>query len=71
MSSYIYYYQKQFFSSPPPDSRNFLCGGSVDLFWNDPFSKDGLNITMAYKKPFDHRGPITEMASSSKFSLQY
>jgi hypothetical protein len=25
------------FSPPPPDGRNFLCGGSVDLFWNDPF----------------------------------
>jgi hypothetical protein len=23
-------------SPPPPDGRNFLCGGSVDLFWNDP-----------------------------------
>jgi hypothetical protein len=22
--------------SPPPDCRNFLCGGSMDLFWNDP-----------------------------------
>jgi hypothetical protein len=22
--------------SPPPDGRNFLCGGSMDLFWNDP-----------------------------------
>ena len=25
--------------SPPPDGRNLLCGGSVDLFWNDPFEK--------------------------------
>jgi hypothetical protein len=25
-----------FFSPPPPDGRNFLCGGSMDLFWNDP-----------------------------------
>ena len=22
---------------PPPDGRNFLHGGSMDLFWNDPF----------------------------------
>jgi hypothetical protein len=21
---------------PPQDSRNFLCGGSVNLFWNNP-----------------------------------
>jgi hypothetical protein len=25
--------RNNFFS--PPDGRNFLCGGSVDLFWND------------------------------------
>ena len=25
--------RNHFFS--PPDGRNFLCGGSVDLFWND------------------------------------
>jgi hypothetical protein len=24
------------FSPPPPDSRNFLHGGSVHLFWNIP-----------------------------------
>jgi hypothetical protein len=24
------------FSPPPPDGRNFLCGGSMDLFWNNP-----------------------------------
>ena len=23
--------------SPPPDGRNFLRGGSMDLFWNNPF----------------------------------
>jgi hypothetical protein len=28
--------RNNFFSSFPPDGRNFLCGGSVDLFWNDP-----------------------------------
>jgi hypothetical protein len=30
---------KYIFVSPPhPDGRNFLRGGSVDLFWNDPFA---------------------------------
>jgi hypothetical protein len=29
--------RNNFFSPPPPDGRNFLRGGSVDLFWNDPF----------------------------------
>ena len=28
--------RNNFVSPPPPDSRNFLRGGSVDLFWNDP-----------------------------------
>jgi hypothetical protein len=29
-------------SPPPPDGRNFLCGGSMDLFWNDPMRSDLL-----------------------------
>jgi hypothetical protein len=29
--------RNNFFSPPPPDGRNFLRGGSMDLFWNDPF----------------------------------
>jgi hypothetical protein len=33
--STFYYYQKLRFLPPPLDSRNFLCRGSVDLFWND------------------------------------
>ena len=28
--------RNNFFSPPPPDGRNFLRGGSMDLFWNDP-----------------------------------
>ena len=28
--------RNNFFSPPPLDGRNFLRGGSVDLFWNDP-----------------------------------
>jgi hypothetical protein len=28
--------RNKFFSPPPPDGRNFLRGGSMDLFWNDP-----------------------------------
>jgi hypothetical protein len=28
--------RNNFVSPPPPDSRNFLRGGSVDLFWNQP-----------------------------------
>jgi hypothetical protein len=31
--------RNNFFSPPPPDGRNFLCGGSVDLFWNDPMNQ--------------------------------
>jgi hypothetical protein len=27
--------RNNFVSHPPPDGSNFLCGGSVDLFWND------------------------------------
>jgi hypothetical protein len=27
------------FSPPPSDGGNFLCGGSVDLFWNDPMQR--------------------------------
>jgi hypothetical protein len=27
-----------FFSPPSPDGRNFLRGGIVDLFWNDPLA---------------------------------
>ena len=29
--------RNNFVFPPPPDGRNFLCGGSMDLFWNDPF----------------------------------
>jgi hypothetical protein len=25
------------FSPPSPDGGNFLCGGGLDLFWNNPF----------------------------------
>jgi hypothetical protein len=32
------------FFPPPPEGRNFLHGGSVDLFWKDPLFKS-LNIT--------------------------
>jgi hypothetical protein len=28
--------ETNFFSPPPSDGRNFLCGGSMDLLWNDP-----------------------------------
>ena len=28
--------RNNFSSPPPPDGRNFLRGGSMDLFWNDP-----------------------------------
>ena len=28
--------RNNFFFPPPQDGRNFLRGGSVDLFWNDP-----------------------------------
>ena len=28
--------RNDFVSPPPPDGRNFLRGGSVNLFWNDP-----------------------------------
>ena len=29
--------QSKFYSPPPfPDSANFVRGGCVDLFWNDP-----------------------------------
>jgi hypothetical protein len=31
--------RNNFFSPPPPDGRNVLRGGSMDLFWNDPFSQ--------------------------------
>jgi hypothetical protein len=38
---------------PPPDGRNFLRGGSVDLFWNDPFDflvqKSSENLYFAPK----------------------
>ena len=27
---------------PPPDGRNFLCGGIMDLFWNDPNTNNGI-----------------------------
>jgi hypothetical protein len=30
--------RNNFFSPPPPDGRNFLRGGSMDLFWNDPIA---------------------------------
>ena len=29
--------RNNFFFPPPPDGRNFLCGGRMDLFWNNPF----------------------------------
>ena len=29
--------RNNFVFPPPPDGRNFPRGGSVDLFWNDPF----------------------------------
>jgi hypothetical protein len=32
--------RNNFFSPLPPDGRNFLCGGSMDLFWNDPLAWD-------------------------------
>jgi hypothetical protein len=28
--------RNNFFSPPPSDGRNFLRGGSMDVFWNDP-----------------------------------
>jgi hypothetical protein len=30
--------RNNFVFPPPPDGRNFLRGGSVDLFWNDPIN---------------------------------
>jgi hypothetical protein len=36
--------RNNFFSPPSPDAGNFLCGGSVDLFWNDPIPGLQINI---------------------------
>jgi hypothetical protein len=36
--------RNNFFSPPPPDGRNFLHGGSMDLFWNDPISVHNLQM---------------------------
>jgi hypothetical protein len=33
--------RNKFFFPPPLDDRNFLLGGRVNLFWNDPFKKAG------------------------------
>jgi hypothetical protein len=37
-----------FFSPPPPDGRNFLRGGSVDLFWNDPFMSGSRHLNLNF-----------------------
>jgi hypothetical protein len=36
MSNTFTIIRNNFFFPPPPDGRNFPCGGSMDLFWNDP-----------------------------------
>jgi hypothetical protein len=45
--------RNNFVSPPPPDGRNFLCGGSVYLFWNDPFAII-LNYTTIFIKYLCH-----------------
>jgi hypothetical protein len=36
VSACMYFLVHLLLSETSPDGRNFLCGGSVDLFWNDP-----------------------------------
>ena len=40
--------RKDVVSPPPPDGRNFLRGGSVDLFWNDPMGESNACILGAH-----------------------
>ncbi len=40
--------RNNFFSPLPLDGRNFLRGGSMDLFWNDPIN---TNCTIVKQKP--------------------
>jgi hypothetical protein len=42
--------RNNFFSPPPPDGRNFLRGGSVDLFWNDPLPPPSLCTALGGSK---------------------